>query len=147
MPLLKDDFGVQIYVFDPALLIGTGFRTVGCTSTPTTGSRATSKCNSAPWHHRRLILVSWYMFLTMLSWLEQVSELSDVHQHQQQCQQHGPRPLQGVTQLPGIIEGWSLCPHIYFWPSRVDSNRFQNCQKYTNTINNVNNRVHGYFKV
>ena len=45
------------------------------------------------------------MFLNMLSLLEQVSEPPDVHQHQQQGQQHGPEPLQGVTQLPGIAEG------------------------------------------
>ena len=48
-----------------------------------------------------LILVSRYMFLTMLNWLERVSELPDVPQHQQ----HGPGPHSDVTQLPGIIEG------------------------------------------
>ena len=104
-------------------------------------------CNSAPWHCRRLILVSRYMFLNMLSWLEQVSEPPDVHQHQQQGQQHGPEPLQGVTQLPGIIEGWSWCPDICFWPSWVDWNWFQNCLMYTNTKNNANNMVQSHFKV
>ena len=42
--------------------------------------------------------MSRYMFLTMLSWLEQITELSDVHQNQQQ----GPVPLQGVTKLKNI---------------------------------------------
>ena len=48
------DIVVQIYVFDHAELIGTGYRAVRCTSTPrtmpTTWSIATSRCNSAPWH-------------------------------------------------------------------------------------------------
>ena len=102
------------------------------TTLPTTWSRATSRCNSASWHHRRLILVSRYLFLTMLSWLEQVSELPDVHQHQQNCQQHGPGPLKNVTHLPGIVESWSWFPDICFWLSWVDSNRYQNCLVYTN---------------
>ena len=127
MPLLKDDFGVQIYVFDPALLIGTGFRTVRCTPTPTTmsttWSTATSRCNSAPWHHRRLIFVSTYIFLTIPSWFEQISELSEVHQHHKQCQQQGPWLLQGITQLPRYIEGWFWSPDICFWPFQVNWNK------------------------
>ena len=43
------DLGVQIYVFDLAELIGTGFRTVSFaiapTTMPTIGARATSRCN------------------------------------------------------------------------------------------------------
>ena len=81
----------QIYVFNNAELIGTGYRTDRCTSTPTTmptsWSTATSRC-SAPWHHIRLILVSRCRFLTMLSLLEQVTEMPDVHQ--QQYKQQGP---------------------------------------------------------
>ena len=34
--------------------------------------------------------------------------------NQQQRQQHGQGSLQGVTQLPGIIEGCSWCPDIFF---------------------------------
>jgi len=139
------DLDVQLYVFDHADLIGTGYITVRCTPTPrtipTTWSRATSRCNSAPWHCRSLILVARYMFLTMQSWLEQVSEFLNVHQRQEQRQQHGTELLQGVTQLPGIVEGWSWCPDICFWPCWVYWNRLQNHPMYTNTINNANNMV------
>ena len=39
----------------------------------------------------------------MLSWLEQLSKPSDVHQHQQQCQECSQGPLLDVTHLPGVI--------------------------------------------
>ena len=164
----------------------------------TTWSRATSMCNSAPWHCSRLISVSRYLFLTMLSWLEQVSEPTDVHKHQRQCQQEDQGPLQGVTHLPGIIEGWFWCPDICFWlcwlhwkrfqnvldvhqhhqwqqqgpgplqgvtqlpdiiecwswclaicfwPCLVDWNIFHKCLMYTNTNYSANNRVQAHFKM
>ena len=134
-------FGVQIYI---------NVRwTLTPKTMPTKECWATSRCNSAPGQYKvkRMILMYIYMFLTMLSWLEQVLELSDVHQHQQQCQQCGPGLLQGVTQLPGIVEGCSWCPDICFWPSWVDWNWFQNCSMYTNTKNNANSLVQSHFKV
>jgi len=66
----------------------------------------------APGNHRRLILVSRSMFLTMMSLLEHGSELPDLHQ--QQWQEHGPGPLQCVTQLPGVVAGCSWCQDICF---------------------------------
>ena len=40
------------------------------------------------------------MFVAMMSRLEHISELLDVQQNQQLCQQQGPGPLQGITLLP-----------------------------------------------
>ena len=113
---------------------------------PTRRSRSTSRCNSSPWHYRRMILVPRYMFLTMLTSLEKVSEPLDVHQHHQ-WQQQGQSPLQCVTQLPGTMEVRFWCPDICFWPCWIDWNRFQNYQMYTTANNNVNNMIQGYFNM
>ena len=112
-----------------------------------TWSRATSMCNSASWRCSRLLLVSRYLFLIMLSWLEKVSETKDVHKHQRQCQKEGQGQLEGVTHLPGIIEGWFWCRDICFWPCWLHWKRFQNHQMFINTNNNTNNRVKVHFNV
>ena len=105
-----------------------------------------SGSTSSPWHYTGMILVPRYMILTMLTSLEQVSEPSDVHQHQQ-CQKQGQSLLQCVTHLPGTMEGWFWCPDICFWPCWIDWNRFQNYQMYTTANNNVNNMIQGYFNM
>ena len=66
------------------------------------------------------------MFLTMPSWLEQVSEMyTNANNIRIQGQ------YKYVNQLPGIKKGWSWCPYIWFWPCWVGWNMFRNCQMYT----------------
>ena len=103
--------------------------------------KAGIRCNSASWHHRGMLLVSRYMFFDHAELIVTGFRTAWCTQHHQQCQQQGPEPLQGVTQLPDIVEGWSWCPDICIWPCWVDWNRFQNCPMYTNTTTTMTTRV------
>ena len=52
---------------------------------PTNGAMSTSRCYLALWHYGGMILVPRYLFLALLSWFLQDSELSNLHQCQQWC--------------------------------------------------------------
>ena len=91
----------QLYVFDHAKLIQIACNIARCTPTAktilTTGTKTSSGCNLGSMHHKRLILVSNYMFMAIISLLKKLFLLSCVYKHQKQYNQQVPELSQGVN--------------------------------------------------
>ena len=74
-----------------------GYSTPTTNTILTTDTKTSSGCNLGSMHHKRLILVSNYMFMAIISLLKKLFLLSCVYKHQKQYNQQVPELSQGVN--------------------------------------------------